>query len=506
MPDNFAARGRKKAEEHLPHLLEDIQGMVEPTSQADPTFKTTPLYTPLTAKEVRQRLIDGQGYGDEVLPTRRTISTKLNDLDLRPQKVAKSKPMKKIPETDAIFEQMFYFFHVPKIPPMRNPLRVIMLIASLIVRLVLLSLPTNAVRLSAHVEAQEPDPVSTWQTLVNQARLDEGLAPYRLSSLLTAAAQRHADDLAAHQIWSHTGSDGSTPQQRIAEAGYAAWTWNGGELVASENFWTGYGTIEDALAFFLEDPPHRDNILSTIYREIGIGVATDTAGRNYYVLDFGARPNVLPIFINDDDASTDNPQVAIRLTNEELRPGGKGAIFMGRAIEIRISNEPEFDDLPWQPWEPLIPWTLPDTPGEHTVYIQFRDAAGRTAAATDTIVLGEGVPIAPTPIPPRPILEPTVTPIPPSPTPEPTATPTPGPSPTVGPTPTRLSSPTPPPSATPVPVTATPFPTWTPLPPPPPQESGGSDPPLVLLAALQGLALILGIYLALRRGGSSESP
>jgi hypothetical protein len=104
--DNFAARGRKKAENHLPSLLEDIRAVVEPTSQADPTFKTTQLYTPLTAEEVRRRLIDDKGYADEALPTRRTISTKLNDLDFHPQTVAKSKPLKKIPETDAIFEHL----------------------------------------------------------------------------------------------------------------------------------------------------------------------------------------------------------------------------------------------------------------------------------------------------------------------------------------------------------------------------------------------------------------
>lgn len=106
VPDHFAARGRKKAEEYLPNLLDDIEAIVEPTSQADPTFKTTKLYTPLTAKEVRQRLIDKKGYIDETLPTRRTINTKLNDLNFHPQKVAKSKPKKKIPETDAIFEHL----------------------------------------------------------------------------------------------------------------------------------------------------------------------------------------------------------------------------------------------------------------------------------------------------------------------------------------------------------------------------------------------------------------
>jgi hypothetical protein len=51
----------------------------------------------------------------------------------------------------------------------------------------------------------------------------------------------------------------------------------------------------------------------------------------------------------------------------------------------------------------------------------------------------------------------------------------------------------------PVPVGATPFPTWTPLPTPVFQETDESEPPLAALAALQGVVLILGIYLALRR-------
>ncbi len=397
---------------------------------------------------------------------------------------------------------------------MRNPLRALILVASLI----LTTFP---------VSAQEPDPVVTWQVRVNQARQDEGLAPYGFSSLLASAAQRHADDLAAHEIWSHTGSDGSTPRQRIAEAGYAAWTWNNGELIAGENFWTGYGTIGDAMVFFLEDPPHRDNLLSTTYREVGIGVATDAAGRNYYVLDFGARPNVLPIFVNDGAASTDNLQIAIRLTNEEARPGGEGAAYMGQAIEIRISNTSEFDDLPWQPWGALVPWTLPETPGEHVVYVQFRDAASRTAASADAIFLGEGTPPTPTSVPPSPTPEPTATSIPPSPTPEPTATPatpasptptttiTPEPTPTVEPPPTptlqqaqdtaQLPSPTPPSPATLALALDTPFPTWTPLPTPVPRESSGPGISLGMLAMLQGAAIILGIYLALRRSKGSKA-
>jgi hypothetical protein len=93
--DNFSGRGRKPAEQHLPHLLEDIKAIVEPVSQADPTFRTDQSYCPLTAGEVRRRLIEDKNYTDQELPTERTIRTKLNELGFKPQKVAKAKPLKK---------------------------------------------------------------------------------------------------------------------------------------------------------------------------------------------------------------------------------------------------------------------------------------------------------------------------------------------------------------------------------------------------------------------------
>jgi len=104
--DAFKVRGQKRAEAHLPNLLDDIEAMVSPHSQADPTFKTTRLYTRITAKEVRKQLLEQKGYSDEELPTVRTINTKLNQLDYCLKRVAKSVPLKKIAETDAIFTHL----------------------------------------------------------------------------------------------------------------------------------------------------------------------------------------------------------------------------------------------------------------------------------------------------------------------------------------------------------------------------------------------------------------
>lgn len=93
--DAFSARGRKRAEDHLPHLLRDIKALVDSQSQADPQFRTNRLYTRLTATEVRRQLIVQKGYTEDELPTVPTLTAKLNTLGYYPKKVAKSQPQKK---------------------------------------------------------------------------------------------------------------------------------------------------------------------------------------------------------------------------------------------------------------------------------------------------------------------------------------------------------------------------------------------------------------------------
>jgi Rhodopirellula transposase DDE domain len=92
--DNFSARGRKRAEEHLPHLLEDIKAIADAQSQTDPTFQTTRVYTRISAAEIRRQLIGQKGYSDEELPSEETIRVKMNDLGYCLRSVQKSRPKK----------------------------------------------------------------------------------------------------------------------------------------------------------------------------------------------------------------------------------------------------------------------------------------------------------------------------------------------------------------------------------------------------------------------------
>jgi len=93
--DNFSGRGRKKVEEKFPSLLDDIKNIVEPVCQTDPTFRSTQLYSPITAKEVHKRLIEFKGYSEDEIPSVTTINRKMNFLGYRLKKVAKCEPKKK---------------------------------------------------------------------------------------------------------------------------------------------------------------------------------------------------------------------------------------------------------------------------------------------------------------------------------------------------------------------------------------------------------------------------
>ncbi len=98
--------GRKSATSRLPNLDNDIRAILEPTGQTDPTFRSTRIYIPMTARQVHKTLMKMDRYNRKTLPCRRTISARMTALNFRPQKIQKCLPLKKIPETDAIFKSV----------------------------------------------------------------------------------------------------------------------------------------------------------------------------------------------------------------------------------------------------------------------------------------------------------------------------------------------------------------------------------------------------------------
>lgn len=74
----YSGRGRKKTEDHLIHLREDIENLLENNVSTDPQFRTTLRYTRISALKIREALISEKGYSTQQLPCRQTIGDILN--------------------------------------------------------------------------------------------------------------------------------------------------------------------------------------------------------------------------------------------------------------------------------------------------------------------------------------------------------------------------------------------------------------------------------------------
>jgi Rhodopirellula transposase. len=100
-----AFSGRKRWEEQHPRAAAALRQLAEAHAQQDPTFRTCLTYTRLTAKAALEALRE-QGYREAQLPSPSTMAEVLNRMGFRLRKVVKAKPQKKLPETNAIFDNI----------------------------------------------------------------------------------------------------------------------------------------------------------------------------------------------------------------------------------------------------------------------------------------------------------------------------------------------------------------------------------------------------------------
>lgn len=145
----------------------------------------------------------------------------------------------------------------------------------LVPSLILLLVLAAAVR-----PVQGQDAVSDLLGRINGLRSQLELAPYALNPALTAAAQNHANWMAANSTASHIQDNGSRPRDRAQAAGYnSAWV--------SENIYIGgMAGVDSAWNFWVNSPVHYAGLTSPNYQDIGIATATG-AGGQAFVLVFG---------------------------------------------------------------------------------------------------------------------------------------------------------------------------------------------------------------------------
>jgi uncharacterized protein YkwD len=131
---------------------------------------------------------------------------------------------------------------------------------------------------------------------VNRFRAKHGLKPLHESSALDRSARRHSLEMGSLGYFGHDSADGLQFWQRIRHFypahGYAYWS-VGENLVWAEPSLSSGG----AMRLWISSPPHRANLLSRRWRQIGISAvrvfrAPGVYGRKRVTIitaDFGVR-------------------------------------------------------------------------------------------------------------------------------------------------------------------------------------------------------------------------
>lgn len=101
------------------------------------------------------------------------------------------------------------------------------------------------------------------------------VGPLTWNDKLEKAALVHTVDMITKSFFEHTGSDGSTPSQRVTNAGYS---W----MATGENIAMGYTSEKDVMNAWLASEGHCLNIMRKEFKELGAARVG-----NYWTQEFG---------------------------------------------------------------------------------------------------------------------------------------------------------------------------------------------------------------------------
>jgi hypothetical protein len=291
-------------------------------------------------------------------------------------------------------------------------------------------------------------PVGQLLLYVNEARRQFDLPPLRESVQLSAAAQKHTDDMAFARHTQHVGSDGSSPAERQLWHGYLQGY--SGEATA----W-GFPDPRQAVEFWVNSPGHRPIILNRYATEVGLGYTQDNSAPSvwYWTTEFGnsfvlAEAPVLRVASPASNIEVLNSDLISFSWNwpQQLSSTDQFTIYMigsGAPIAVASVQEPV---LGMRYALSLHPLDTPNLLGTFQWQLKLENSRGLVLAESEPYLITiDADPDLPTPTP-----QPTL-----APTPEATLAPTTTPTPTAVPpvaTPRATGSPLP--SV----ITATPLP------------------------------------------------
>ncbi|HKM52114.1 MAG TPA: CAP domain-containing protein, partial [Isosphaeraceae bacterium] len=226
-----------------------------------------------------------------------------------------------------------------------------------------------AERLTSSIDPALQDTLNYYHVDVNEVAQEIASAPAKAplawNSDLASAAQAHSQDMANNNFQSHTGSDGSSAQDRMEKAGYT------NPATGGENVYAYAKSVDNAMQAFLfdwgvADQGHRRNIqqfntsANNQYTDVGIGIVStpvssspSTVGPVLVTQDFGSQQNEQPQLVGV--AYQDNQHTGLYAMGE-----GQGG------VQIDATNLDTGKTTSTQTWS-TGGYQVPLSPGDYKV-------------------------------------------------------------------------------------------------------------------------------------------
>lgn len=165
----------------------------------------------------------------------------------------------------------------------------------------------------------------------NKERVARKQPPLHVNNKLGQAAQQKAEDMAAHDYWSHTTPSGQEPWVFIQQSGY-----NYSQV--AENLAYGFTTSNGVTSGWMNSPLHRKNLLNSELSDVGFGIANVANYQNR-----GPQTIVVAMYGKPAMAAS----ATTRPTSGVSSSAVQGAEAVGVAKEITLAQTVTKGSMPW---------------------------------------------------------------------------------------------------------------------------------------------------------------
>jgi hypothetical protein len=157
------------------------------------------------------------------------------------------------------------------------------------------------------------------------------------NTVLDTAAKLKAEDMAKNEYFSHFSPTGVSPWHWFDQAGYVY-------AHAGENLAIHFTDSSEVVEAWMDSPTHRQNIVNSLYTEIGVGTAKgkfDGYDTVYVVQLFGTPAMAKPVSVSNQKPAIITPEelvIASEVASQEEIPEVQTEVLSINGIEVESNS------------------------------------------------------------------------------------------------------------------------------------------------------------------------